>query len=134
MTQEELIKEINPCYPNNKLQAVKLILDFGKEKKFNNFGLKESKKFIDNNWKEWLGKDCINDLKKLGYLKDKKITVTLSEKAEKYLNKLMYSLMSHENKPATLSMCINWALEGHADFEEAMDQDVLTYLIDNPNN
>lgn len=48
----------------------------------------------------------------------KKITVTLSEKAEQYFNELMYSLTGKDDKPATQSECINESLEILADFEK----------------
>lgn len=57
----------------------------------------------------------------------KKITITLSEKAEKFFNELMYSL-DENSRPATQSQCINWALEAHMDFEECTGEDVISHL------
>lgn len=61
-------------------------------------------------------------------MKGRKITVTLSEKAEAYFNELMYSIDDGSGKPATQSDCINWALESHADFEANAGVDLVSHL------
>ena len=60
----------------------------------------------------------------------KKITVTLSDKAEAHFNEILYSLDGKDEKPVTQSGAINYALESLADFEKEMECDILTYLSD----
>jgi len=57
----------------------------------------------------------------------KKITVTLSDKAEQYLAELMYSLTGKEDKPATQSDCINESLETLAMFEKLTDNQLANF-------
>lgn len=64
----------------------------------------------------------------------KKITVTLSDKAEKYLNELMYSLTGKNDKPATQSECINESLETLAAFEKSTDDQLRNWLGDHHPN
>ena len=61
----------------------------------------------------------------------KKVTITLTDKAEKYLNKLLYELEMPNGKTTTISDCINTTFEENADFEEAMDTNVCGFLEDN---
>ena len=61
----------------------------------------------------------------------KKITVTLSDKAEKYFNDVAYSLDNGDGKVATQSEVISHCLEELQMFEEASGQDVTGYLRDN---
>ena len=60
----------------------------------------------------------------------KKITVTLSDEAEKYFNEVQYSLDNGE-KVATQSEVINHCLIELAKFEEYAGQDVTGYIRDN---
>ena len=59
----------------------------------------------------------------------KKITVTLSEKAEKYFDELRYSLETDKG-PATISQCINESLENLSDFEKETDNQLYNWLTD----
>lgn len=61
----------------------------------------------------------------------KKITVTLSEKSEKYFNEVAYSLDSGDGKVATNSDVINWALGALSDFEDNAGEDLLSWLKTN---
>lgn len=61
----------------------------------------------------------------------KKITVTLSEKSEKYFKEVAYSLDSGDGKVATNSDVINWALEILSDFEDNAGEDLLSWLKTN---
>ena len=67
----------------------------------------------------------------------KKITVTLSDKAEKYLAKLMYSLevpnpkKEGETKQANQSDCINECLEILSDFEDVTDDQLVNWMESN---
>ncbi len=58
----------------------------------------------------------------------KKITITLSEKAEKYFNEVSYSLDDGSGKPATNSDVINHCLEELYDFEKMTEMQVTEYL------
>lgn len=58
----------------------------------------------------------------------KRITVTLSDKAEKYFNEVAYSLDYGDGKVATQSQVISHCLEELALFEENAGQDVTGYL------
>lgn len=60
----------------------------------------------------------------------KKITVTLSNDAEKYLNELMYSLTGKDDKAATQSECINESLETLAMFESLTDNQLRNWNTD----
>ena len=62
----------------------------------------------------------------------KKITVTLSDKAEKQFNEIMYSLPENEDGTGmcTQSQAVNYAFECLAVFEEKMDCDVFNFLND----
>lgn len=59
----------------------------------------------------------------------KKITVTLSDKAERYFNELRYSLETDKG-PATISQCINESLETLADFEKVTENQLANWLDD----
>ena len=65
----------------------------------------------------------------------KKITVNLSDKAEKYLNEVIYSLEVTDSKgnpkQCTISDAINEILETNADFESVEGQNVCGWLQDN---
>ena len=63
----------------------------------------------------------------------KSIKITLSDKAEKVFNKIVYSLPKNEDGTGicTQSQAINYALESIGEFEEKMDMDVYTYLSEN---
>lgn len=58
----------------------------------------------------------------------KKITITLSDKAEKFFNEVMYSLEGCNEKPCTQTEAINWCLEALQDFEVNSGQDLISYL------
>lgn len=58
----------------------------------------------------------------------KKITVTLSDEAEKYFNEVAYSLDKGDGKVATQSEVINHCLTELALFEENAGQDVTGWL------
>lgn len=58
----------------------------------------------------------------------KKITVTLSDKAEKYFNEVQYSLDYGDGKIATQSQVINHCLKELALFEEFSGTDVTGYI------
>jgi len=66
---------------------------------------------------------------------EKKITVTLSEKATKFFNEVMYSLETPDKngdlKSCNQSEAINWCLEAMSDFEQNSGSDLITYLQDN---
>jgi hypothetical protein len=55
----------------------------------------------------------------------KKITITLSDKAFRYLNEVKYSLDKGDGHTTTPSDAINKILESSADFESVEDQSVL---------
>lgn len=57
----------------------------------------------------------------------KKITITLSDAAEKYFNEVKYSLDINGNIP-TDSEVINHCLENLSDFEQHEDRSVVDYL------
>lgn len=61
---------------------------------------------------------------------NKKITVTLSEKAEQYLNELLYSLTGKDDKPATQSECISESLETLAMFEDKTENQLRNWIVD----
>lgn len=58
----------------------------------------------------------------------KRITITLSDKAEEYFNDVIYSLDNGDGKVATHSQVINHCLEELALFEENAGQDLTGYL------
>lgn len=60
----------------------------------------------------------------------KRLTIILSDKAEKYFNEVAYSLDYGDGKVATQSQVINHCMEELADFEEQIDQDVMGFLRD----
>lgn len=60
----------------------------------------------------------------------KKITVTLSDKAEKYFNDVMYGLHVSDYRMCTQSEAINEILETNLDFESKEDTNVSGYLED----
>lgn len=60
----------------------------------------------------------------------KRLTIILSDKAEKYFNEVAYSLDYGDGKVATQSQVINHCMEELADFEEQIDQDVTGFLRD----
>ena len=61
----------------------------------------------------------------------KRITVTLSDEAEKYFNEVQYSLDFGDGKVATQSQVISHCLEELALFEGASGLDVTGYLREN---
>lgn len=60
----------------------------------------------------------------------KKITITLSDKAEKYLNEVLYALTGKDDKPCTQSEAINESLETLAEFERLTDNQLRNWLGD----
>lgn len=60
----------------------------------------------------------------------KKITITLSEKAEKYFNEVMYALTDENDKPCSQSMAINNSLESLAEFEDETANQLWNWLSD----
>lgn len=61
----------------------------------------------------------------------KKITVTLSSKAEKYFNEVMYALPGKDGEGCcTQSEAINESLETLADFEKATDNQLRNWNSD----
>jgi len=61
---------------------------------------------------------------------EQKITVTLSDKAAGYLAELRYSLTDENDKPETISGCINSSLEALAEFEKETDNQLWNWLGD----
>lgn len=60
-----------------------------------------------------------------------KHTINLSQKAEKQLADMMYSMMDATDKGATMSQCVSEALEELWDFEHATGDQILNWLEDN---
>lgn len=60
----------------------------------------------------------------------KKITISLSPKAEKYFNEVMYALTGKDDKPCTQSEAINESLETLAEFEKLTDNQLRNWLVD----
>lgn len=63
----------------------------------------------------------------------KKITVTLTDKAEKYLNELLYSIDKGDGKVATLSEAVNYVFETLSCIEEIVG-DPLTFICEYPDD
>lgn len=60
-----------------------------------------------------------------------KITVTLTDKADRYFALLAYGLTKEDGAtPANKSECINHVLEAMGRFEEVTDNDILNWLND----
>ena len=60
----------------------------------------------------------------------KKITITLSDKAEAYFNEVMYSLTDENDKPCNQSMAISESLETLAVFEKVTDNQLRNWVED----
>lgn len=60
----------------------------------------------------------------------KKITVTLSDKAEKYFNDVMYGLTDKDDKPASQSLAISESMETLGLFEATTDNQMRNWLDD----
>jgi hypothetical protein len=60
----------------------------------------------------------------------KKITVTLSDNAEKVFNEIMYSLPKHEDGSGmcTQNQAVSYAFETIGLFEKEMETDIITFL------
>jgi hypothetical protein len=61
-----------------------------------------------------------------------KITIELSQKAEKYFNEVQYSLPKNPDGTgiATISQCVNECLETLADFEQLTENQLANWLDD----
>lgn len=62
----------------------------------------------------------------------RKITITLSDKAEEHFNKIMYELETPKGA-CNQSQAISHCLEILELFEEDKDEDLLGYMVDRPN-
>ena len=60
----------------------------------------------------------------------KKITITLSDKAEEYFNEVMYSLPKNDDGTGmcTQNQAINHVLEAAYDFEQTQGIDILGFI------